>query len=165
MDAFSEILTGVKLKGAVFFTAEFSAPWGIFTASSNLTAAKIAPETEHLVLYHLVVEGGALVELPDEKPMDLAPGDVVVFPHGHAHHMSSGRGAIRPFPNYGIFDKIKGRDLSPLRAGGGGEKSRLVCGYMACEPHTSRPILAGLPSAFKVNMRTDRSGQWLESSI
>ena len=28
MDAFSEILSGVKLSGAVFFTAEFSAPWG-----------------------------------------------------------------------------------------------------------------------------------------
>ena len=28
MDAFSEILSGVKLNGAVFFTAEFSAPWG-----------------------------------------------------------------------------------------------------------------------------------------
>ena len=38
MDAFSEILSGVKLNGAVFFNAEFSAPWG-FSAS---------PETECL---------------------------------------------------------------------------------------------------------------------
>jgi hypothetical protein len=28
VDAFSEILSGVKLNGAVFFSAEFSAPWG-----------------------------------------------------------------------------------------------------------------------------------------
>jgi len=28
MDAFSEILSGFKLNGAVFFTAEFSASWG-----------------------------------------------------------------------------------------------------------------------------------------
>jgi len=28
MDAFSEILSGFNLNGAVFFTAEFSAPWG-----------------------------------------------------------------------------------------------------------------------------------------
>ena len=27
MDAFSEILTGVKLNGALFFNAGFSAPW------------------------------------------------------------------------------------------------------------------------------------------
>jgi hypothetical protein len=27
VDAFSEVLRGVKLKGAVFFSAEFSWPW------------------------------------------------------------------------------------------------------------------------------------------
>jgi AraC-like DNA-binding protein len=77
----------------------------------------------------------------------------------------SSKGAKRPFPNYGINDKIKTRDLSPLHAGGGGETSRFVCGYMTCDPYLSRPILNGLPPVFKVNIRTDQSGQWLESSI
>ena len=79
--------------------------------------------------------------------------------------MSSGKGATRPFPNYGINAKIKSRDLSPLHAGGGGETSRFVCGYMTCDPYLSRPILSGLPPVFKVNIRTDRSGHWLENSI
>jgi AraC-like DNA-binding protein len=79
--------------------------------------------------------------------------------------MSSGKGAKPPFPNYGISAKVKSRDLSPLRAGGGGETSRFVCGYMTCDPYLSRPILSGLPSVFKVNVRTDRAGHWLESSI
>src|SRR5205823_13004555 len=70
-----------------------------------------------------------------------------------------------PFPNYGITAKIKARDLSPLRAGGSGEISRFVCGYMTCDPYLSRPILSGLPPVFKVNIRTDRSGLWLENSI
>ena len=55
--------------------------------------------------------------------------------------------------------------MSPLRAGGGGDVSRFVCGYMSCDPHLSRPILAGLPPVFKVNIRTDASGLWLENSI
>ena len=79
--------------------------------------------------------------------------------------MSSGKGTRPPFPNYGITPKIKARDLSPLRAGGGGAVSRFVCGYMTCDPHLSRPILDGLPPVFKVNVRTDPSGHWLESSI
>ena len=62
MDAFSEILSGVKLNGAVFFSAEFSAPWGFSMPAANLMAARIAPGAAHLVLYHLVVEGGAVVE-------------------------------------------------------------------------------------------------------
>jgi len=165
MDVFSEILSGVKLNGAVFFSAEFSAPWGFLQPAANVMAARIAPGAEHLVLYHLVIEGAAVIELADGEPIELKPGDVVIFPDGDAHHMSSGKGAIRPFPNYGITDKIKSRDLSPLRAGGGGEISRFVCGYMTCDPYLCRPLLNGLPPVFKVNIRTDRSGHWLESSI
>jgi AraC-like DNA-binding protein len=165
MDAFSEILSGVKLNGAVFFSAEFSAPWGFFSPPSNVMAATLALGTAHLVLYHLVIEGGAVVELDDRLSIELNPGDVVIFPHGDPHHMSSGKGTLRPFPNYGITAKIKSRDLSPLRAGGGGETSRFVCGYMTCDPYLSRPILNGLPPVFKVNVRADRSGKWLEDSI
>jgi len=164
MDAFSEILSGVRLNGAVFFNAEFSAPWGLSAPASRLMAT-IAPGATHLVLYHLVVEGGAVVEMADGLSIELKPGDIVIFPHGDAHQMSSGKGAKQPFPDYGINAKIKSRDLSPLRAGGGGETSQFVCGYMTCDPYLSRPILGGLPSVFKVNIRTDRSGQWLESSI
>ena len=65
MDAFSEILSGVKLNGAVFFNAEFSAPWGFSAPASNMMAATLAPGAAHLVLYHLVIEGGAVVELAD----------------------------------------------------------------------------------------------------
>jgi transcriptional regulator GlxA family with amidase domain len=36
---------------------------------------------------------------------------------------------------------------------------------MNCDPFVSRPILSGLPAVFKVNIRADRSGLWLESSI
>jgi AraC-like DNA-binding protein len=165
MDAFSEILSGVKLNGAVFFSAEFSAPWGFFTPAGDKMAATLAPGADHLVLYHLVIDGGAVVDLEDGSSIQLQPGDVVIFPHGHAHHMSSGPAATRPFPNYGITAKIKARDLSPLHAGGGGAPSRFVCGYMTCDPYLSRPILSGLPPVFKVNIRADRSGHWLENSI
>lgn len=165
MDAFSEILAGVKLSGAVFFTAEFSAPWGFVTPASKLMVEKVAPGAAHLVLYHLLIDGDGFVEMEDGQSVVLTPGDVVIFPHGDPHHMSSGKGARPPFPNYGITPKIKARDLSPLRAGGGGAVSRFVCGYMTCDPHLSRPILNGLPSVFKVNVRADSSGHWLENSI
>jgi AraC-like DNA-binding protein len=164
MDAFSEILSGVKLVGAVFFNAEFSAPWGLSVPASKQIAERFVPGAAHSLLYHLVVEGSAVVEMADGEPLELGSGDIVIFPNGDAHHMSS-KGAKRPFPNYGITAKIEERDLSPLHAGGGGETSRFVCGYMTCDPNLSRPILSGLPPVFKVNIGTDRSGQWLESSI
>jgi AraC-like DNA-binding protein len=112
-----------------------------------------------------VIDGGAFVQMSNEPPIELKPGDVVIFPHGDAHNMTSGKGVKAPFPSYGISSKIKARDLSTLRAGGGGDAARFVCGYMTCDPNLSRPILSGLPRVFKVNIRTDRSGQWLENSI
>ena len=165
MDAFSEILSGVKLSGAVFFSAEFSAPWGFTMPPSNVLAARLAPGAGHMVLYHLLMDGRSVVEMLDGQQIALEPGDIVIFPHGDSHHMSSGKEAVRPFPNYGIAAKVKARDLTPLHAGGGGETSRFVCGYMTCDRHLCRPILGGLPAVLKVNIRSDRSGHWLESSI
>jgi AraC-like DNA-binding protein len=165
MDAFSEILSGVKLSGAVFFAAEFSAPWGFTMPASTVMAARLAPGAGHLVLYHLLIDGRSVVEMLDGQQIALEPGDIIIFPHGDSHHMSSGKGAVRPFPNYGISAKVKAHDLSPLHAGGGGETSRFVCGYMTCDPFFCRPILSGLPAVLKVNIRADRSGHWLESSI
>ena len=44
MDAFSEILSGVKLNGAVFFSAEFSAPWGFSAPGSRRWRHRSRPE-------------------------------------------------------------------------------------------------------------------------
>lgn len=165
MDPFSAILSGVKLSGAVFFAAEFSAPWGFSMPDSGIMASRLAPGASHIVLYHLLIEGRCVVEMLDSQQIGLEPGDIVIFPHGDAHHMSSGKDAAVPFPNYGNTAKVKQRDLTPLHAGGGGEISRFVCGYMTCDPHLCRPILSGLPTVVKVNIRSDRAGHWLESSI
>jgi len=109
MDAFSEILSGVKLTGAVFFSAEFSAPWGFSAPASIVMATQLGLETSHLVLYHLVIEGAAVVELADGQSIELQPGDIVIFPHGDAHHMSSGKGAVRPSPITGSPPRSKRR--------------------------------------------------------
>lgn len=165
MDALSEILSGLKLNGAFYFNAEFSAPWCFSSPPSNTLAALLAPGAPHLVIYHLLIEGRALVELADGQSIELKPGDVVIVPHGDPHQMTSGRGATATPQASAILSKVKSRDLSLMQGGGGGDTARFACGYMACDPYISRPILSGLPAVFKVNIRTDRSGNWLENSI
>jgi AraC-like DNA-binding protein len=165
MDAFSEILSGVKLNGAVFFSAEFSAPWCFSSPASHTLAPLLAPGAPHLVIYHFVIDGAAFVQLEDGLSVELGPGDVVVVPHGDPHTMTSNRGVTTTSLTSAILSKVKSRDLSPMQAGGGGDSARYVCGYMACDPFLSRPILGGLPRVFKVNIRTDRAGHWLENSI
>jgi AraC-like DNA-binding protein len=164
MDAFSEILGGVALKGAVFFSAEFSAPWGFSAPPSKTLAPMLAPGAQHLVIYHFVVEGAGVVRLQDGSTLRLEAGDVIVLPHGSPHGMSSKEGA-RDTQSTAILQKVQSHDLRALQAGGGGDVTRFVCGYMGCDPLLSRPIFESLPTAFKVNLRTDRSGHWLENSI
>ena len=165
MDAFSEILSGVKLNGALFFNADFTAPWGFAAPASERLASTFALGTPHVVIYHLVIEGRAIARLTDGPSISLEPGDVVIFPHGDPHLISSGADTAYPQQTSAILRKVMTRDLTAMRAGGGGTTTRFVCGSMSCDPHLSRPILEGLPQVFKVNVRTDRSGQWLESSI
>jgi len=164
MDAFSEILGGVALKGALFFSAEFSAPWGFSSPPSRNLAPVLAPGAPHLVIFHFVIEGSGLVRLEDGSKLRLEAGDVIVLPHGDPHGMCSAEG-VRETETSALLGKVQARDLTVMRAGGGGEVTRFVCGYMVCDPLLSRPILHGLPSAFKVNLRADRSGHWLEDSI
>jgi hypothetical protein len=101
MDVFSEILSAVKLHGAMFFNAEFSSPWGFSTPASSTMVPMLAPGAPHLLLYHFLVAGEALVQLTDGQSVELKAGDVVVFPRGDPHVISSVKGAGRLFPTTG----------------------------------------------------------------
>jgi len=164
MDAFSEVLSGVRMKGAMFFSAEFSAPWRLSTPHCRVLASTLAPGAPHLMMYHLVVEGSARASIQGEPDVDLSPGDLVVFPHGDPHRLSGGSGT-NPVDAAAVLRKIATRDLSPMHAGGGGATTRFVCGYLTFDPLLCGPILESLPPMLKVNIRTDRSGHWLEQSI
>lgn len=164
MDAFSEILAAVKLKGAMFFRAEFSSPWSFTSPASKKLAPTLAPGAPHLVIYHLVIEGTAQARTLEGRVIPLEPGDIVIFPHGDEHQLLSGGTVLNDLTPQ-ILERLTTRDLHPLQGGGGGENTRFVCGFMACDPFLCRPILGGLPTVLKVNIRSDRAGHWLENSI
>ena len=162
MDAFSEVLNGVRLKGAMFFRAEFSAPWQLSTPHCRALAPTLAPGAPHMLIYHFVVDGSARVCLEGEPEVELSPGDIVLFPHGDPHHLRSGSGSNQ-LDGASLLRKVATHDLSPMHAGGGGAMTGFVCGYLTCDPLLCGPILESLPPMLKVNIRTDRPGQWLEA--
>jgi AraC-like DNA-binding protein len=55
--------------------------------------------------------------------------------------------------------------LKVARFGGGGEITKFICGFMACERHLGNVLLSGLPPILKVRVVKDESDQWLERSI
>ena len=163
MDALSEVLKIVKLSGALFFNAEFSAPWCVASSQSSRLAPLLCPGAGHVIIYHYLAGGRAYSQLPDGSRCDLGPGDVVIFPHGNAHIL--GNGACKPVDSLKAFANNLSNGLKVARYGGGGELTNFVCGYMACDPGLSEVILAGLPSMLVVNIANDPAGRWMANSI
>src|SRR6185295_18722103 len=92
MDALSDLLRVVRLEGAYFFAVEAAEPWSVESAAAKELSPRILPDADHLISYHILTEGRCYGGLIGEEQVELAPGDVLVFPHGDAHVMSSGRG-------------------------------------------------------------------------
>lgn len=164
MDALSETLRVVHLVGAIFINARFTAPWCYQSPSADTAAPILEPGAERVVIFHLLTEGECYVELGDEPPVHLMAGDVVVFPQGDAHRMTSQPG-IAPATDGAPLREVLSRRPRQLSYGGGGAATRLVCGYLACDARLARMLLAGLPSVVKVNVRGSNAGAWLESSM
>jgi len=56
-------------------------------------------------------------------------------------------------------------EVMKLSYGGGGTRTRTVCGFLACNETLGNPILSSLPRIFKIDMRNDPRSAWLESSL
>ncbi|HKE48521.1 MAG TPA: AraC family transcriptional regulator [Rhodanobacteraceae bacterium] len=163
MDALSEILRVVRLVGAIFIHARFTAPWCYQSPRADSAAPLLEPGAERVVIFHLITEGECYVELEGEPAMRLVAGDVVVFPQGDAHRMTSAPGL--PPAQGSRLHAVLTRRPRQISFGGGGATTRLVCGYLACDARLARMLLAGLPSILRVNVRGSNAGVWLETSV
>jgi AraC-like DNA-binding protein len=163
MDVLSEVLKVVKLQGAFFYNAEFSAPWSFLEPPSRIMRPYLPPPADHVIIYHLLTEGRATARLEHGQSVNLGPGDIVIFPHGDSHFIENGKTTTVDLSKE--LAPMFSRGLKLARLGSGGEITKMVCGHMACDPHLSQVFLSGLPRIFKVNIRKDASGKWLENSI
>jgi AraC-like DNA-binding protein len=164
MDVLSEVLKVVKLQGAMFYHGEFSAPWSFLSPRSCNYAPHLAEGAVHVIIYHLLTEGRASARLEDGESISLDPGDIVIFPHGDPHIVENGP-STKTVDMTPELARVLSQGLKVSRMGGGGEVTKFICGYMVCDPRLSQVFLSGLPPVFKVSIRNDPSGQWLENSI
>lgn len=164
MDALSEVLKVLRLTSAVFFNAHFTAPWGVLSTSVETVAPLLAPDCDRVVIYHLVTEGRATVQVDGYGPASLQAGDIVVFPHGHGHILSNGNPPELLDAAASLSDSLS-KPLAVVRGGGGGEATRFVCGYFGCARHSGQHVLASLPAVLTVHLGGNAEGDWLERSI
>src|SRR5882672_2286988 len=109
MDALSETLRVVRLTSAIFVNAKFTAPWCYQSSNACAAGPLLEPGAERVVIFHLITEGECYVELDNQPPLRLTAGDVVLFPQGDAHRMSSQPGLPPPPAKGARLDEVLSR--------------------------------------------------------
>jgi AraC-like DNA-binding protein len=164
MDAFSAVLKALRLETGIFLEAEFTAPWCI-DSSPGKEVQSILPRAEHLAIYHLLVQGSCRARLPDDDAeVALTAGDLIMFPHGDGHLLGSDL-ARSPVRGAALVQKSPEGGIARIEHGGGGARTRFVCGYLACDWRMCRPMLGALPRMLRVPLGESASAAWIISTI
>jgi AraC-like DNA-binding protein len=150
-DTLSEVLRAVRLQGAVFFTVDASAPWVAETPASREIAPHLMPGVEHVIEYHVIAAGSCWGGIVDEPAVRLQTGDIIVFPQGDAHVMSSAPG-MRGGVERQAFSQVHTSSLpiTVRKAGGGPDRTEVICGFLGCDARPFNPLLATLPRVIHV---------------
>src|SRR6476659_5735973 len=144
MDALSEILKSVRLDGAVYKDAEFTAPWCIHARHGLDAVRERLPGAESVLFFHFVAEGSCRMSVGRREAV-AGPGDLIVFLQDEHQLMGSD---LRLPPTEVEPTVPPGAVNSHL--GGGGERTRFVCGYMGYSRSLCRPLFEVLPPALRI---------------
>jgi AraC-like DNA-binding protein len=159
LDVLSEVLRAVRLTGAVFFSVDASAPWVAETPAASAVAPYILPGVEHVIEYHVITHGSCWGGIVEQPPVRLEAGDIIVFPRGDAHVLSSAPG-MRGYPDLELHRSLDYTRLPITIAmhGGGGESAGVICGFLGCDARPFNPLLATLPRVVHVPGRDQSDG-------
>jgi len=152
MDALSDVLRAVRLSGAFFFDVHACSPWCAETPLGTSVVDKMFPGSDHLICYHLLMEGSCWATLEGQDPIKLVAGDIIVLPHGDTHVLATAPG-MRKSPEMSMYRRPNdGKLPSKISMGtDGGETAHFVCGFLGCDSRPYNPLLTALPRVIVVN--------------
>jgi AraC-like DNA-binding protein len=163
MDTLSRVLRAVRLSGALLFRGEFSSPWSVAAPESRLAAPFLVPGAKSLVFFHVVVEGHCWAEIAGVEPLPLGTGDVIALPYGDAHAMENPRGESRRLLS-SLLPPPPWAELPTVNHGGGGERTRILCGFLYFDETLFSPVLTNLPRVLCVRAKDGAPLSLLETS-
>ena len=160
------MLRSVRLSGAVYFDFELSSPWVAEAPPSRDIAATVMPGSQRLIEYHLIARGACWGNAVGEPPIRLNEGDLIIFPQGDPHVLSSAPG-MRAAPDMSLF--VRTTTALPLvyeRGGGGPDRTRIVCCFLGCDERPFNPLLTALPKTIHLSKaRDDVANGWLATLL
>ena len=176
-DTLSDVLRAVRLQGAVFYYVDGSAPWVVEAPPAQDLIPAIMPGAEHLIEFHAVAEGSCWAAIVGEPAVQLRERDVILFPQGDPHVMSSAPGmrstrTAKEFlfvpspPQLPSAISLRGAEVTTARLDGGGrDRATIVCGFLGLDARPFNPLLAALPRVLHVSGATLGLDSWVASFL
>ena len=152
MDALSDVLKTVRLEGALYLNAEFTAPWCINARYGQMRVRQRLAGADHVIPFHYVIDGQCKVRLEEGgETIDAVAGDLLLIPRDDRHLMGSDL-SCPPLvaESYDVSHPRPEDALIEFAGGGGGESTIFVCGFLACNKSVSRPLLDALPRLLRI---------------
>lgn len=152
-DLLTDILQTMRLEHTILCRCELTAPWGIrFPAEAGEAA------------FHIVTQGQCWLQRKGEKPLPLATGDFVMFPHGQEHTISDTLlSPITDFVHTSIMRPNHGYNC--ISFGGEGLSIELLAGCFQVRGDRRNPLLASLPTLIHVRSEHGQFVPWLETTL
>jgi AraC-like DNA-binding protein len=148
-DGLSVLLREVNVRSAVYCLSDFAAPWGFQVEDSPVAK------------FHVVLHGAASLALGDGTPVALTSGDLVLLPHGDGHIVQD-----RPGSPVRHLDRILADTpvdaAGRLSYGGGGPRTRLLCGGFELLPALPDDLAEILPVMLVLDAGAAGLTRWLE---
>lgn len=174
-DPLSDVLRSVRLRGAVFYYVSYRDQWVAEAPAAREIAAAVLPGAEHVIEYHLMAKGSCFAAIDGVAPVTLGEGDIVMFPQGDAHVMSSTPGlrARRDDPEWMFATRNDPKPIAlsihdgVLRPGAPVpvEEARniVICGFIGCDLRPFNPLITALPRL--LHLRADGVGDWVRGVL
>lgn len=160
MDALSDALRVLRLDGAVFLDAEFTAPWCVLSKSDRPIARPL-PAGGNVLFFHLLTEGRCQVRLAaGGETLKIEAGDVVLLARDADHVLGSDL-QLAPQMSDDLVRPATASGLMRIVHGGGGETTRFACGFLICDERLSRPLLEALPRMVRIPIGEGPATTWV----
>jgi AraC family transcriptional regulator, alkane utilization regulator len=142
-DVLAEMLRSIRLSGSVFLSASLTEPFGLISPRHFDERTPMA-HLRHVSIFHLISAGECTVELASGQRETIRAGDILLMPFADAHTFSSGEGGELS----SAMDLVRAGPLSGMwniTHGGGGQETRMVCGFIESSELLYSPVFRTLP--------------------
>jgi AraC-like DNA-binding protein len=162
-DVLAEMLRAVRLTGSVFLDARFTVPFCVVSPKRYDAGTPMA-HLHHVSVFHLIAAGGCTIEIATGERRTVSAGDILLLPFADAHKFWNGEFLETAFgPDLMHPGPVKG--MWNVNYGGGGEATRMVCGFLESAEFLAAPVFRTLPPLLVDRTGDDKVSALLTSTV